>query len=71
MRLTRSVQEELSKAEQHSAELQRQNTLLHQQVQALSSTMAASLQRTPSEGPLCGALAEEDRSQDQVLEILR
>ena len=33
--------------------------------------MAASLQRTPSEGPLCGALAEEDRSQDQVLEILR
>ena len=54
-----------------SVELQRQNTLLHEQIQALSSSMATSLQRASSDGPLSMSYAEEDKSQDQVLEILR
>ena len=68
------LQEEMSRSESHSAELQRQNTLLHQQLQSLSSTVAASLQRAPSEAPseapLSVSFTEEAKSQDQVLEIL-
>lgn len=61
----------MSKLERHSEELQRQNTLLHEQIQTMSSTMASSLQDPASEGPLNISFTEEGKSQDQVLEILR
>ena len=61
----------MSKLEKRSEELQRQNTLLHEQIQTLSSKMAANLQRAANESPMNISLTEEGKSQDQVLEILR
>lgn len=52
-------------------ELQRQNTLLHEQIQTMSSKMADNLQRAVSESPMNISLTEEGKSQEQVLEILR
>lgn len=57
--------------ESHTEELQRQNTLLHEQIQTMSSKMAESLQQAASESPLNISMTEEGKSQDQVLEILR
>lgn len=71
MHLICDVQEETSKLERHSEELQRQNTLLHEQIQTMSSSMASSLQRVTSEAPLNISFTEDGKSQDQVLEILR
>lgn len=52
-------------------ELQRQNTLLHEQVQSMSTNMAANIQRAANESSLNVSLREEGKSQDQLLEILR
>uniref|UniRef100_A0A4W5PJ12 Nucleoprotein TPR n=1 Tax=Hucho hucho TaxID=62062 RepID=A0A4W5PJ12_9TELE len=52
-------------------ELQRQNSLLHEQIQTMSCKMAATLQSQANESPLNISLTEEGKSQDQVLEILR
>lgn len=52
-------------------ELQRQNTLLHEQVQSMSTNMAANIQRAANESSLNVSLSEEGKSQDQLLEILR
>lgn len=52
-------------------DFQRQNTLLHEQIQAISSKMADKLQHAASESPLNISLTEEGKSQDQILEILR
>ncbi|CAB1332063.1 unnamed protein product [Coregonus sp. 'balchen'] len=52
-------------------ELQRQNSLLHEQIQTMSSKIAATLQHQANESPLNISLTEQGRSQDQVLEILR
>ncbi|KAM8745526.1 translocated promoter region b, nuclear basket protein isoform 2-T2 [Acanthopagrus schlegelii] len=65
------LKEETSKMESRNEELQRQNTLLHEQIQTMSSKMADSLQRAVSESPMNISLSEEGKSQDQVLEILR
>ncbi|KAK0150428.1 Nucleoprotein TPR [Merluccius polli] len=65
------LKEEMSKLERHSEELQRQNTLLHEQIQTMSSTMASDLQHATSQAPLNVSFTEEGKSQDQVLEILR
>ncbi|XP_056271230.1 translocated promoter region b, nuclear basket protein isoform X2 [Pseudoliparis swirei] len=65
------LKEEMSKMEIRSEELQRQNTLLHEQIQTMSSKMADKLQQAVSESPLNISLTEEGKSQDQVLEILR
>lgn len=54
-----------------SEELQRQNSLLHEQIQTMSCKMATTLQRQANESPLNISLTEEGKSQDQVLEILR
>ncbi|XP_046905447.1 translocated promoter region b, nuclear basket protein isoform X1 [Hypomesus transpacificus] len=64
------LKEEMSKVSVRSEELQRQNTLLHEQIQTMSSKMAATLQRA-TESPAAISLAEEARSQEHVLEILR
>uniref|UniRef100_A0AAX7W8K6 Nucleoprotein TPR n=1 Tax=Astatotilapia calliptera TaxID=8154 RepID=A0AAX7W8K6_ASTCA len=65
------LKEEMSKMESRYEELQRQNTLLHEQIQAMSSKMADNLQRAASESSLNISLTEEGKSQDQLLEILR
>lgn len=57
--------------ESRNDELQRQNTILHEQIQAMSSKMADNLQHAASESPVNISLTEEGKSQDQVLEILR
>ncbi|KAM7011947.1 translocated promoter region b, nuclear basket protein [Tautogolabrus adspersus] len=65
------LKEEMSKIGISNEELQRQNTLLHEQIQTISSKMADNLQRAVNESPLNISLSEEGKSQDQVLEILR
>uniref|UniRef100_A0A8C9ZSN7 Nucleoprotein TPR n=1 Tax=Sander lucioperca TaxID=283035 RepID=A0A8C9ZSN7_SANLU len=65
------IKEEMSKMESRYEELQRQNTLLHEQIQTMSSKMADKLQHAASESPMNISLTEEGKSQDQVLEILR
>lgn len=52
-------------------ELQRQNILLHEQIQIMSSKMAENLQRAASESTMNISLTEEGKSQDQLLEILQ
>uniref|UniRef100_A0AAQ4RTB8 Nucleoprotein TPR n=1 Tax=Gasterosteus aculeatus aculeatus TaxID=481459 RepID=A0AAQ4RTB8_GASAC len=65
------LKEEMSKMESRYEDFQRQNTLLHEQIQAISSKMADKLQHAASESPLNISLTEEGKSQDQILEILR
>ncbi|XP_061634910.1 translocated promoter region b, nuclear basket protein isoform X1 [Phyllopteryx taeniolatus] len=65
------LKEEMSKIESRYEEMQRQNVLLHEQIQAMSSKMADNLQRATTESPLNISLTEEGKSQEQVLEILR
>ncbi|XP_068445751.1 translocated promoter region b, nuclear basket protein [Clinocottus analis] len=65
------LKEEMSKMESRYEELQRQNTLLHEQIQTMSSKLAEKLQRAANESPLNISLTEEGKSQDQLLEILR
>uniref|UniRef100_A0A4W5PL87 Nucleoprotein TPR n=1 Tax=Hucho hucho TaxID=62062 RepID=A0A4W5PL87_9TELE len=67
----RILKEEMSRVVSRSEELQRQNSLLHEQIQTMSCKMAATLQSQANESPLNISLTEEGKSQDQVLEILR
>ncbi|XP_020348387.1 nucleoprotein TPR isoform X3 [Oncorhynchus kisutch] len=67
----RILKEEMSKVVSRSEELQRQNSLLHEQIQTMSSKIAATLQRQVNESPLNISVTEQGKSQDQVLEILR
>lgn len=52
-------------------DLQRQNELLHEQIQAISGKMATQLQQTAGDSSLNVSLSEEGKSQEQLLEILR
>lgn len=61
----------MSKVVSRSEELQRQNSLLHEQIQTMSSKIATTLQRQVNESPLNISFTEQGKSQDQVLEILR
>ncbi|XP_047443060.1 translocated promoter region b, nuclear basket protein [Mugil cephalus] len=65
------LKEEMSKMESRYEELQKQNTLLHEQIQTISRKMADNLQQTASESSMNISLTEEGKSQDQLLEILR
>ncbi|KAF3835337.1 hypothetical protein F7725_027895, partial [Dissostichus mawsoni] len=65
------MKEEMAKMESRHDELQKQNTLLHEQIQTMSRKMADTLQRAINESPMNISLTEEGKSQDQVLEILR
>ncbi|CAM4689908.1 unnamed protein product [Leuciscus chuanchicus] len=65
------LKEEQCKLESRCEDLQRQNTLLHEQIQTLSGQMASQMQRAANESPLNVSLTEEGKSQDQLLEILR
>uniref|UniRef100_A0AAQ5XSD1 Nucleoprotein TPR n=1 Tax=Amphiprion ocellaris TaxID=80972 RepID=A0AAQ5XSD1_AMPOC len=62
---------EMSKMESRYEELQKQNSLLHEQIQTMSSKMADNLQRAAGDSSLNVSLTEEGKSQDQLLEILR
>ncbi|XP_051730318.1 translocated promoter region b, nuclear basket protein isoform X2 [Ctenopharyngodon idella] len=65
------LKEEQCKLESRCEDLQRQNTLLHEQMQTLSGQMASQMQRAANESPLNISLTEEGKSQEQLLEILR
>uniref|UniRef100_A0A3B3ZID7 Nucleoprotein TPR n=1 Tax=Periophthalmus magnuspinnatus TaxID=409849 RepID=A0A3B3ZID7_9GOBI len=62
--------EEMSKVESRSEELQKQNTMLHEQIQTMSKKMAENLQKASSDSSLNISLADEGKSQEQILEIL-
>uniref|UniRef100_A0A3B3ZHT3 Nucleoprotein TPR n=1 Tax=Periophthalmus magnuspinnatus TaxID=409849 RepID=A0A3B3ZHT3_9GOBI len=61
---------EMSKVESRSEELQKQNTMLHEQIQTMSKKMAENLQKASSDSSLNISLADEGKSQEQILEIL-
>lgn len=57
--------------ESRCQDLQRQNELLHEQIQAMSGKMASQLQQAAGDNSLNVSLTEEGKSQEQLLEILR
>ncbi|XP_067240174.1 translocated promoter region b, nuclear basket protein isoform X1 [Chanodichthys erythropterus] len=65
------LKEDQCKLVSRCEDLQRQNTLLHEQIQTLSGQMASQMQRATNESPLNISLTEEGKSQEQLLEILR
>uniref|UniRef100_A0A3B3T983 Nucleoprotein TPR n=1 Tax=Paramormyrops kingsleyae TaxID=1676925 RepID=A0A3B3T983_9TELE len=65
------LQEEVVKLTGRAEDLQKQNNLLHEQIESLSSKMVASAQQAAIESPLNVSLTEEGKSQEQILEILR
>uniref|UniRef100_A0A4W5RT28 Nucleoprotein TPR n=1 Tax=Hucho hucho TaxID=62062 RepID=A0A4W5RT28_9TELE len=65
---------DLSKQQKRADELQKQNGLLHQQMESLGAKMAASVQQQQQasrESSLNLSFSEEGKSQEQILEILR
>ncbi|XP_051717159.1 nucleoprotein TPR-like isoform X1 [Ctenopharyngodon idella] len=66
------LREELSKEQKRAEELQKQNTMLHEQMENLSSKITASTQQqTAKESSLNISLNEEGKSHEQILDILR
>ncbi|XP_067218457.1 nucleoprotein TPR isoform X1 [Chanodichthys erythropterus] len=66
------LREELSKEQKRAEELQKQNTMLHEQMENLSSKITASTQQqTARESSLNISLNEEGKSHEQILDILR
>ncbi|XP_040190312.1 nucleoprotein TPR isoform X2 [Rana temporaria] len=63
----RILKDETSKNRSRCEDLEKQNRLLHDQIEALSRKMMASVQ----EGALNVSLSEEGKSEEQVMEILR
>ncbi|KAI5627611.1 nucleoprotein TPR [Silurus asotus] len=62
--------EEHTKMESRCQDLQKQNELLHEQIQALSGKMVSQLQQAAGDSALNVSLTEEGKSQEQLLEIL-
>lgn len=52
-------------------ELQRQNGILHEQIQTMSTKMAEKLTKAVSDSTANVSLIEENKSQEQILEVLR
>ncbi|KAK3560903.1 hypothetical protein QTP86_022909 [Hemibagrus guttatus] len=68
----KNLKEELVKQEQRVEDLQKQNKMLHEQMEQLSAKMAAIVhEQAAGEGMLNISFNEEDKSQEQILEILR
>ncbi|KAM4722857.1 nucleoprotein TPR [Rhinophrynus dorsalis] len=63
----RVLKDEVSKNQSRSQDLDKQNRLLHEQIESLSKKMVSSLQ----EGALNVSFSEEGKSQEQIMEILR
>lgn len=60
------------KQEQRVEDFQKQNKMLHEQMEQLSVKMAATVQgQAAREGILNISFNEEDKTQEQILEILR
>ncbi|KAG8436525.1 hypothetical protein GDO86_007580 [Hymenochirus boettgeri] len=63
----RMLKDEVSKNQSRCEDLDKQNRLLHDQIESLSKKMVTSVQ----EGALNVSFSEEGKSQEQVMEILR
>ncbi|XP_063057948.1 translocated promoter region b, nuclear basket protein isoform X2 [Engraulis encrasicolus] len=66
----RMLKEELKKETSRAEEMQKQNALLHQQIQSLGDKMAATAQQTSNQSTF-NLTSSEDKSHEQVLEILK
>ncbi|XP_058890821.1 nucleoprotein TPR-like isoform X3 [Acipenser ruthenus] len=67
----RILKDEVSKLASRCEDLQKQNNLLHEQVESLGNKMVASVQQVTQESNLNISLSEEGKSHEQILEILR
>uniref|UniRef100_A0A8C5Q972 Nucleoprotein TPR n=1 Tax=Leptobrachium leishanense TaxID=445787 RepID=A0A8C5Q972_9ANUR len=63
----RVLKEEVTQQQSRCGDLDKQNRLLHEQIESLSKKMVTSVQ----EGALNVSFSEEGKSQEQVMEILR
>lgn len=61
----------MSNIESRNEELQRQNGILHEQIQAMSTKMAEKLSQAVGDGTAKVSLIEESKSQQQIHEVLR
>uniref|UniRef100_A0A452V9H7 Nucleoprotein TPR n=1 Tax=Ursus maritimus TaxID=29073 RepID=A0A452V9H7_URSMA len=66
----RMLKDEVSKCMSRCEDLEKQNRLLHDQIEKLSDKVVASV-KEGVQGPLNVSLNEEGKSQEQILEILR
>ncbi|KAM6219193.1 nucleoprotein TPR isoform 2-T2 [Rhynchocyon petersi] len=66
----RVLKDEVSKCVSRCEDLEKQNKLLHDQIEKLSDKVVASI-KEGVQGPLNVSLTEEGKSQEQILEILR
>ncbi|KAM7336047.1 hypothetical protein ACRRTK_004540 [Alexandromys fortis] len=66
----RVVKDEVSKSVSRCEDLEKQNRLLHDQIEKLSNKVVASMKEVV-QTPLNVSLNEEGKSQEQILEILR
>ncbi|KAM9468929.1 nucleoprotein TPR-like isoform 3-T3 [Clarias gariepinus] len=68
----KSLKEELVKRDQRVGDLEKQNTMLHEQIEQLSVKMGAiAHEQATREGVLNISFNEEEKTQEQILEILR
>ncbi|XP_033863928.3 nucleoprotein TPR isoform X2 [Acipenser ruthenus] len=67
----RMLKDEVSKLASRCEDLQKQNSLLHEQVESLGNKMVASVQQVTQESNMNISLSEEGKSHEQILEILR
>ncbi|XP_066517838.1 nucleoprotein TPR [Hoplias malabaricus] len=68
----KSLKEELRKQQQRVGDLQKQNNMLHEQMEGLSAKLAATVQQQAlREGILNVSIDEDGKTQEQILEILR
>ncbi|XP_066548647.1 nucleoprotein TPR isoform X2 [Amia ocellicauda] len=67
----RMLKDELSKLVSRSEDLQKQNSLLHEQIESIGNKMVASVQQAAQDSQLNMSLGEEGKSHEQILEILR
>ncbi|VTJ78923.1 Hypothetical predicted protein [Marmota monax] len=68
--IERMLKDEVSKSVSRCEDLEKQNRLLHDQIEKLSDKVVASV-KEGVQGPLNVSLSEEGKSQEQILEILR
>lgn len=61
----------MSKIESCNEELQRQNGILHEQIQTMSTKMAEKLTQAVGDSTAKVSMIEESKSQQQILEVLR
>ncbi|KAG7457192.1 hypothetical protein MATL_G00243860 [Megalops atlanticus] len=65
------LKEEVSNLKTRNEDLQKQNGLLHQQIESLSSKLVTSVQQVAQDSHPKVSLSEEGKSHEQILEILR